>query len=514
MIMISEGSSKEELAKVLVNLHALGNHGGGGHPSSSAGISPTLAAATVPGLHHHVHHHNPYYHNNHNQHVLNMMNAMGMGHLNITPAAAVYHHHLQQHQQQQQQQHHHHHQIPIHPSASSSPAETSNEDRQEQEQEGDSPSALVAELNASSASALPSFPVKLYEMMQDASTLGFEDVVSWQPPLPGRVGGKGTSSSSSNSFKVHNTDRFVKEIMARYFKQTRYKSFQRQLNIYGFQRIHEGPHRGGYQHPYFIRGAPELLKLIPRKRGEILVANRPLHAAAAAAAAAVVAASSSSSSHHPPPPTVLPTDGYHLLKTLYPGTAAPSSLLTHEQQLQLANILTSSDASPALHSLLLSTQPQVSPAVAAAAAAYASVAGSAAPPPVGSAGPTNANQHVFPWKLFKMLQDAPQQGFSHIVSWVNDGDSFKVHNTKDFVQLVMPQYFDQTKYESFRRQLNLYGFTRIVRGQHRGVYSHPLFRRDHKDWCRYISRQQQQPQQQQQGQPPSSDAGHAEVEPI
>jgi hypothetical protein len=99
-----------------------------------------------------------------------------------------------------------------------------------------------------------------------------------------------------------------------------------------------------------------------------------------------------------------------------------------------------------------------------------------------------------------MLQDAPHSGFGHIVSWVNDGDSFKVHNTKEFVQYVMPQYFDQTKYESFRRQLNLYGFTRIVRGQHRGVYSHPLFRRDHKDWCRYISRQQQQQQHQQQQQ--------------
>lgn len=42
--------------------------------------------------------------------------------------------------------------------------------------------------------------------------------------------------------------------MRRYFKQTKYKSFQRQLHIYGFRRIGKGSmDRGAYVHPMFIR---------------------------------------------------------------------------------------------------------------------------------------------------------------------------------------------------------------------------------------------------------------------
>jgi hypothetical protein len=111
----------------------------------------------------------------------------------------------------------------------------------------------------------------------------------------------------------------------------------------------------------------------------------------------------------------------------------------------------------------------------------------------------STNQHVFPWKLHKMLEEAPAKNFNHIVSWVQNGTAFKVHNAQGFLANVIYQYFDQSKYESFRRQLNLYGFTRVVRGQHRGVYSHPFFRQGHQDWCRYITRTlPSQPQQQHQ----------------
>jgi HSF-type DNA-binding len=78
-------------------------------------------------------------------------------------------------------------------------------------------------------------------------------------------------------------------------------------------------------------------------------------------------------------------------------------------------------------------------------------------------------------KLHKMLENAHRDGIDHIVSWVDDGNGFKVHNSDAFTKEVMPMFFDQTKYESFRRQLNLYGFTRISRGLRRGIYSHPKF---------------------------------------
>ena len=85
------------------------------------------------------------------------------------------------------------------------------------------------------------------------------------------------------------------------------------------------------------------------------------------------------------------------------------------------------------------------------------------------------SEHSFPFKLHLMLEHAKKENFQHIVSWVKDGSAFKVHSSRAFVEKMMPNYFDQTKYESFRRQLNLYGFSRVNRGADRGVVTHPYF---------------------------------------
>jgi hypothetical protein len=43
-----------------------------------------------------------------------------------------------------------------------------------------------------------------------------------------------------------------------WFRQTRYTSFQRQLNIYEFERITDGPDKNAYHSPSFLRGRYEL----------------------------------------------------------------------------------------------------------------------------------------------------------------------------------------------------------------------------------------------------------------
>ena len=43
-------------------------------------------------------------------------------------------------------------------------------------------------------------------------------------------------------------------------------SFQRQLNLYGFNRITRGPDATGYYHEYFLRDREYLAKRILRKR--------------------------------------------------------------------------------------------------------------------------------------------------------------------------------------------------------------------------------------------------------
>ena len=62
----------------------------------------------------------------------------------------------------------------------------------------------------------------------------------------------------------------------------------------------------------------------------------------------------------------------------------------------------------------------------------------------------------FPFKLIEMLNDAEILNFTHIVSWLPDQKSFRVHDTKEFAASIMSRYFtNQTKYKSFLRQLNM-----------------------------------------------------------
>jgi len=100
----------------------------------------------------------------------------------------------------------------------------------------------------------------------------------------------------------------------------------------------------------------------------------------------------------------------------------------------------------------------------------------------------NLDESSFPFKLHRMLENAERDQYSHIVSWVNDGHAFMVYDQGAFVKEVLPNYFDQSKYESFRRQLNFYGFTRISRGPDRGVISHPCLIAGEKELCRELKR--------------------------
>ena len=86
---------------------------------------------------------------------------------------------------------------------------------------------------------------------------------------------------------------------------------------------------------------------------------------------------------------------------------------------------------------------------------------------------------IFPFKLYDMLEEAKSRNFEHIVSWLPNCSSFKVHNVIDFVQEILPHYFgSQIRYRSFQRQLNLYSFQRCTDcGEGRGMYDKAMRRR-------------------------------------
>lgn len=58
------------------------------------------------------------------------------------------------------------------------------------------------------------FPYRLHEMLDDCEKEGKSHIVSWLP--------------NGKAFKVHMVPEFVATILPSYFKQSKYKSYQRQ----------------------------------------------------------------------------------------------------------------------------------------------------------------------------------------------------------------------------------------------------------------------------------------------
>jgi HSF-type DNA-binding len=94
-----------------------------------------------------------------------------------------------------------------------------------------------------------------------------------------------------------------------------------------------------------------------------------------------------------------------------------------------------------------------------------------------------ASKLPFTWKLYELLEDVEESGQDHIISWVNNGKGFRVHNLDLFVSDIIPIYFKQSKYKSFQRQLYFYDFKRVSKGAGTGSYYHPMFVRGNKTRC-------------------------------
>jgi len=82
-----------------------------------------------------------------------------------------------------------------------------------------------------------------------------------------------------------------------------------------------------------------------------------------------------------------------------------------------------------------------------------------------------------------------QPNLEHIICWMPHGRAFIVNSPQSFVKEVLPLFFKQSKFMSFTRQLNLWGFKRLTRGMDNGAYYHPLFLRGRPLLCMKMKRQ-------------------------
>jgi hypothetical protein len=76
-----------------------------------------------------------------------------------------------------------------------------------------------------------------------------------------------------------------------------------------------------------------------------------------------------------------------------------------------------------------------------------------------------------------------EEGQAEIISWLPHGNGFLIHKKKTFANEMLPKYFKASKFTSFTRKLNRWGFSRVPRGPETGAYFHKLFRRDKPTLC-------------------------------
>ncbi|KAJ9539654.1 hypothetical protein OSB04_026160 [Centaurea solstitialis] len=106
-----------------------------------------------------------------------------------------------------------------------------------------------------------------------------------------------------------------------------------------------------------------------------------------------------------------------------------------------------------------------------------------APPPLertgidSPAGDSAARSLPTPF-LTKTYQLVDDKSIDDVVSWNEDGSTFIVWNPTEFAKDLLPKYFKHNNFSSFVRQLNTYGFRKVV--PDRWEFSNDCFRRGEK----------------------------------
>ena len=284
-----------------------------------------------------------------------------------------------------------------------------------------------------------------------------------------------------NAFKVHDPEKFVAVVLKKYFNgQTRYKSFQRQLNIYGFKRVTRGAEKGVCYHEHFLRGSKELCYRMDRQKLKaskcqeaeaIVLSDKEI---AQTTVENIISSSSAAARVSDSEDELFDAATLSIFDELFGKTFYP---VEEEQKARSS-------------ARVVSIEPEVAESASSIVRGPADVKVEPSSQNTTNHKNNNKRRHEsFPWKLHDMLLQVKLNNQEHIVSWDLNGRALKVHDPQAFATKILPVYFlHSTKWESFQRQLNLYGFKRISRGPHKGIYLHKYFVKDNRSLCSLISR--------------------------
>ncbi|XP_042297851.1 heat shock factor protein 2 isoform X2 [Sceloporus undulatus] len=117
--------------------------------------------------------------------------------------------------------------------------------------------------------------------------------------------------------------------------------------------------------------------------------------------------------------------------------------------------------------------------------------------PVASSASTTAASTAVPAflsKLWALVGDAPS---NQLITWSQNGQSFLVLDEQRFAKEILPKYFKHNNMASFVRQLNMYGFRKVVHVDSGIVklerdgpveFQHPYFKQGREDLLEHIKR--------------------------
>ncbi|XP_054825403.1 heat stress transcription factor B-2b [Prosopis cineraria] len=112
-----------------------------------------------------------------------------------------------------------------------------------------------------------------------------------------------------------------------------------------------------------------------------------------------------------------------------------------------------------------------------------------APLPVeqtGESAPTDSQRSIPTPFLTKTYQLVDDPSVDDLISWNEDGTSFIVWRPAEFARDLLPKYFKHNNFSSFVRQLNTYGFRKVV--PDRWEFVNDCFRRGERSLLRDIQR--------------------------
>jgi len=322
------------------------------------------------------------------------------------------------------------------------------------------------------------FPWKLHDMLDDAEHNDDikNNVVSWK--------------SDGVSFEIHDDDRFVKEVMPRYFEEKDREAFTQVLSSWGFVRFTSGAQEGAFIHRLLVKGKRSLCKQM-RIKGKAVSELMKQHGQFLGRLHALLL-----HAERQEKTSVVSWSADGKRFTIHDSTTFMNSLFTEyfdsmtfgslEQKLKRWGFLRNPANMQKLdkdstvenvtywHPRFVKDKEPSLEWVKPSLKIHSVI----------------RPEHNFLVRLRVMLNDASRDGNESVVTWMPHGKAFMIHDRNYFSNSIMPNYF-KSKFTSFRQALRNHGFAQMGGNSwDEGAYYHKLFLRDEPLLCQGLTHEQ------------------------